>query len=189
MTADSSIDSSINSADVSSSDSADEADPQAERLPQMLRFEIIPSTYALLPLTQFAEVLKIPLGQIVPIPHMPAYVMGAYNWRGTVLWTIDLGYLMGMTPCHQYQGARSTHTTLVIEYQDKSSTTHQLGMVIHDVTNSVEVDPDVITAAELSNLPPTLTQFLSGYWVDNDGDMLAVLNNQAIFKHMPSSTP
>ncbi|NET10908.1 MAG: chemotaxis protein CheW [Symploca sp. SIO2B6] len=155
-------------------------------LPQMLRFQIIPSTYSLLPLKQFAEVLKIPLGQIVPIPHMPPYVMGVYNWRGAVLWTIDLGHLLGMAPYRQYQQARSVHTTLVIEQQNEASGVQQLGLVIHDVVDTLEFDSSVITSTDLTDLPETLTQFLLGCWVDKQGAILTILDDQSIFEYMPN---
>ena len=172
--------------DVSSS--VDEANGEALSLPQLLKFQIIPSTDALLPLAQFAEVLKVPVNSVIPIPHMPAYVMGVYNWRGTVLWMIDLGLLLGMMPCHKYQGARSVHSTLVIERKDEASVLHQVGLVVHDITDTVQIDPATISNVELSNLPESLTRFLSGYWMNEQGEMLAVLDDEAIFSHLPTNT-
>lgn len=157
----------------------------ASGLPQLLKFQIVPSTDALLQIDQCAEVLKVPVGQVVPVPHMPTYVMGVYNWRGTVLWMLDLGLLLGMMPYQKYQGARSVHTTLVIERHDETSTLQQLGLVIHDVIDTVQVDLDALKPVELSNLPKSLTQFLSGYWMNAQGDMLAVLDDNSIFDHMP----
>lgn len=161
------------------------ADAETSALPQLLKFQIVPSTDALLNLEQCAEVLKVPVNQVVPVPHMPSYVMGVYNWRGTVLWMLDLGLLLGMMPYQKYQGARSVHTTLVIERHDETSTLQQLGLVIHDVMDTVQVDLDALKPVELSNLPKSLTQFLSGYWMNSQGDMLTVLDDNAIFDHMP----
>lgn len=153
--------------------------------PQLLKFQIIPATDALLPLTEFAEVLKVPTDQVIPIPHMPAYVMGVYNWRGTVLWIIDLGLLLGMMPCHKYQGARSVHSTLVVERKNESSTIQQLGLVINNVIDTVQIAPSTLKAVEISNLPKSFTQFLSGYWRNDQGEMLAILDSESIFNHMP----
>ncbi len=65
---------------------------------QFLRFHLVPDTTLMLSITQLTEVLTIPVGQIIPIPHMPAWVMGVYNWRGEILWMVDLGQLVGLTP-------------------------------------------------------------------------------------------
>ncbi|MEM9218001.1 MAG: CheW domain-containing protein [Cyanobacteria bacterium P01_F01_bin.150] len=166
--------------------SFEEKSPETNALPELLQFQIIPSTDAMLPLTKFAEILKVPISQVVPIPHMPAYVMGVYNWRGTVLWILDLGLLLGMMPCHKYQGARSAHSALVIERKDESSTLQQLGLVIHEVVDTVQIDPSTLKALELSNLPKSFTQFLSGYWMNDKGEVLAVLDDKAILDYMPS---
>ncbi|GBF83604.1 chemotaxis signal transduction protein [Aphanothece sacrum FPU3] len=65
-------------------------------LEQFLRFDLVPDTTLMLPVAQLTEVLTVPLGQIVPIPHMPPWVMGIYNWRGEILWMVDLGHLLGL---------------------------------------------------------------------------------------------
>ena len=166
----------------------DESHGETSSLPQLLKFQIIPSTDALFPLAQFAEVLKVPVNSVIPIPHMPPYVMGVYNWRGTVLWMIDLGLLLGMMPCHKYQGARSVHSALVIERENETSSVCQLGLVIHSVTDTVQIDPSTLSDVELSNLPKSLTQFLSGYWMNEQGEMLAILDDEAIFRHLPTDT-
>ena len=68
---------------------------------QFLRFFLHPDTNLMLPIKQITEVLKIQFGQIVPIPQMPAWVMGVYNWRGNILWMIDLGHLVGLNSWYQ----------------------------------------------------------------------------------------
>ncbi|HEY9652883.1 MAG TPA: chemotaxis protein CheW, partial [Coleofasciculaceae cyanobacterium] len=65
---------------------------------QFLRFHLLPNTTALLPIEQLTEVLTISRDQVVPIFHMPPWVMGVYNWRGEILWILDLGHLIGLTP-------------------------------------------------------------------------------------------
>ena len=91
-----------------------------------------------------------------------------------------------MMPYHKYQGARSVHSTLIIERKDESSTLRQLGLVIHTVIDTVQIDPSTLSAVELSNLPKSFTQFLSGYWMNEKGEMLAVLDDESILKYMPS---
>lgn len=49
---------------------------------QFLRFHLVPDTTAMLPVQQMTEVLTMGVSEIVPIPQMPGWVMGVYNWRG-----------------------------------------------------------------------------------------------------------
>lgn len=79
---------------------------------QFLRFHLFPDTTALLPVHQITEVLTFPVNQIVPIPHMPAPIMGVYNWRGEILWIVDLGHLVGLTPIYQQTSRGGRHVVL-----------------------------------------------------------------------------
>src|ERR671932_1970684 len=90
----------------------DKASSKASK--QFLRFHLMPHTTALLPMEQLTEVLTIPNGQIVPIFHMPAWVMGVYNWRGEILWMVDLGHLLGLSPWYQQTSSASAHTAAVL---------------------------------------------------------------------------
>ena len=81
---------------------------------QFLRFHLMPDTTALLPVHQMTEVVTMAINEVVPIPHLPAWVMGVYNWRGEILWLVDLGHLIGLPPIHQQATGRSTYTAIVI---------------------------------------------------------------------------
>ena len=81
---------------------------------QYLRFYLEPDTKIILPVRQITEVLKIPVGQIVPIPHMPPWVMGVYNWRGNILWMLDLGHLFGLDSWYQSGINTSNYTAIVL---------------------------------------------------------------------------
>src|ERR671932_579685 len=92
-----------------------ESVPSSRTSEQFLRFHLLPDTTVLLPIQQLTEVLTIPKGQIIPIFQMPPWVMGAYNWRGEVLWMVDLGHLVGLTPWHQQANITSAHTAIVLQ--------------------------------------------------------------------------
>ncbi|PSB23544.1 chemotaxis protein CheW [Stenomitos frigidus] len=148
---------------------------------QFLRLHLVPDTKVLLPIQQVAEVLTIPAGQIVPIPHMPACVMGVYNWRGEVLWMVDLGHLCGLIPYYQ-QAVRVAHTAVVLQGQDKKSTqkSQTLGLVLDRVEDVEWCDPKVIQPLSSSTLTSELAALLRGYWWKSDDAMLAVLEAEAI---------
>jgi positive phototaxis protein PixI len=158
-------------------------------LQQFLRFNLLPDTTAMLPVSQMTEVLAIPIGQIVPIPQMPAWVMGVYNWRGEVLWLVDLGNLLGMDPIYQSTTSRSAYTTIVIHNatQPGNSATNRkmLGLIVDRVEDMESCDPDLIQSSLNTTVSPDLVPFLRGYWLKPSGDILVALDGNAIIARMP----
>ena len=157
---------------------------------QFLRFRLEPYTTALLPIRQLTEVLKIPLGQIMPIPHMPNWVMGVYNWRGEILWMLDLGYLLGLMPWYQQTLGGSTYSAIVLHTEFNTPLNEQighqsLGLVVSRVEDIEWLDPGMIQSPPGTTAKTGLAPFLRGYWVKSDGEMLDVLDGNAIFDRMP----
>lgn len=151
---------------------------------QFLRFHLQPETTALLPILQLSEVLNIPIGQIVPIAHMPAWIMGVYNWRGEILWIVDLGHLVELTPCYQ-QGVSSTYTTIVLQAAANNLKSQMLGVIVNRIEDIEWCNPDLIQSPPSSNVAHGLLPFLRGYWLKSDDDLLAVLDGEAIIAAMP----
>ncbi|NJL51104.1 MAG: chemotaxis protein CheW [Hydrococcus sp. SU_1_0] len=155
---------------------------------QYLKFQLHPDTKAMLPIQQITEVLKIQLGQIMPIPQMPSWVMGVYNWRGDILWMVDLGQLMGLASW--YQQERLLHTAIVLSPEGATGNSEQkihlglMGAVIDDLATC---DPEVIQEIVDSSLNPPCYRFASGYWLKTSGEMILALDGQAIASAMPRS--
>jgi positive phototaxis protein PixI len=157
---------------------------------QFLRLYLVPGTAALLPIQQVTEVLTLAPGQIVPIPHMPAWVMGVYNWRGEILWMVDLGHLCGLTPWYQQSISASVHKAVAMNIREdhgRSSRTkgQMLGLVVDRVEDIEWCNVDEIQSLPLSTVNPEFARFLHGFWWKSNDDMLAVLNGEAILRAMP----
>lgn len=163
------------------SDSALNRDPANK---QFLRCHLAPDVRVMLPVSQLTEVLKIRVGQITPIPHLPAWVMGVYNWRGEILWMVDLGHLLGITPWHQQTVSTSFYTAAVLSAAGSERRT--LGLVVTQVQDIELCDPEQIQSLP-STITPELAPFLQGYWLKSDGEMLACLNGNAILAAMPNA--
>ncbi len=164
--------------------------PLQSKREQFLRLHLAPEIDALLPILQMAEVLTIPSGQIVPIPDMPPWIMGVYNWRGEILWMVDLGHLAGLPPWHEQTTNISTHRVVVLKAQDTNTTMAQaksqmLGLVVNQVEDIEWCDVEMIQTLPLSSVTPEFANLLRGYWWKSDGDMLAILNEVAILRAMP----
>jgi len=166
--------------------------PNSElRREQFLRLHLAHNTIALLPLQQLTEVLTIPIGQIVPIPHMRAWVIGVYNWRGEILWMVDLGHLVGLTPWYQQTSSASAHQAVVLRvYSNNTSSTKvkikMLGLVVNRVEDIEWCNSDSIQSPPSSTVTAELVPFLRGYWVKANGEVLTVLDGEAIMRAMPS---
>ena len=153
---------------------------------QFLRFHLFPDTTVLLPVTQMIEVLTIPVNQVVPIPNMSPWVMGVYNWRGEILWNIDLGSLLGLTPLYQQAITRTNYTTIVLVSRQQLTGKNQitgrqsLGVVVDKVEDMEWCNTDLIQSPPQSSITTELAPFLRGYWVKQNGEMLMVLDGEAI---------
>jgi positive phototaxis protein PixI len=161
----------------------------SKRDEQFLRFYLFPDTTALLPIQQLTEVLTIPRGEIVPIFDMPPWVMGVYNWRGEILWIVDLGHLAGLTPWYQQESGSVAHTTIVLQAHSPQSTANSLkslmlGVVVNRVEDIEWCNPDWIQSPPSSAVTPELVPFLCGYWLKSNSEMLVVLDGKAILNGM-----
>lgn len=156
---------------------------------QFLRLNLQPDTTALLPIRQTTEVLKIAIDQIVPIPHMPPWVIGVYNWRGEILWMVDLAHLCGLTPWYQQINHRSTHSAVVLQiYNPQLPSTRQkgqLGLVVNAVETIEWCSPEVIQPPPPTALNTDIASFLQGYWWKTDDQMFAILDGASILQAMP----
>ncbi len=156
---------------------------------QFLRLHLVLDMTALLPIQQVAEVLTIPIGTIVPIPHMPPWVMGVYNWRGEVLWMVDLGHLCGLGSWYEQVTSPSVYEAIVLQVPHPSTQTQPksqtLGLVVDRVEDLEWCDWRAIQCPPNFTLNPQLTQFLRGYWWKSNDVMLAVLDGSAILQAMP----
>jgi positive phototaxis protein PixI len=152
---------------------------QKETGQQFLRFQLAELS-ALLPLEPLAEVLKVPVHQVVPLAHMPAWVMGLYNWRGNILWMVDLGQVLGLTPLYQQAKGRSDYAVLVLRLAERDTASEVLGLMVSQVTGIERCQPQSIQPPAPSPLSAQLEPFLRGSWLAEDGRLLGILDEQAI---------
>lgn len=158
---------------------------------QFLRFCLFPHTTALLPIPQLTEVLTIPRHQIVPIFQMPPWVMGIYNWRGEILWMVDLGHLVGLSPWYQQASHTSHHTAVVLQghsYQKNTtnSQSQMLGLVVNKVEDIEWCNSDMIQSPSASTMTCEILPFLRGYLLNSNHETLMVLDGESIMAAMPT---
>ena len=154
---------------------------------QFLRFRLYPDTVALLPIHQLAEIVTVPFQAVFPIPGMPAWVSGVYNWRGEILWTFDLGHLLGFTPWQQQPAILDTHAVAILRSTAAvGSAPLTVGAIVKSVEGIESYDQDSILSPPDSAVTPELVPFLRGFWLDPaGGGILTVLEGNSIFERLP----
>lgn len=153
---------------------------------QFLRLYLDGETGALLPISQLTEVLNISCSQVMPIPHMHPWIMGVYNWRGEILWLVDLAHLVGITPMYQQALTSANYTVVVLEGAEEEDSMENerkaVGLVINQVGNIETCNPDLIKDISSASIDSKLEAFLRGYWCKSDYEMLAVFQLDAIWE-------
>lgn len=163
--------------------STSENDFQIVERKQFLRFYLEPETTIMLPISQVTEVLKISLTKIVPIPRMSPYIIGVYNWRGEILWTVDLGHLVGLNTWQEQRINTANSTAIILSYPNGSKTKglqkKSLGLIINSVDDIEWCDPNSIQPPP-SAINPALAPFVTGCWLKPGGEMILVFDGNSI---------
>ncbi|MBW4553718.1 MAG: chemotaxis protein CheW [Aphanocapsa sp. GSE-SYN-MK-11-07L] len=152
---------------------------------QFLSFPLGSDTLAMLSVDQLTEVLTLSIGQVVPIPDMAAYVLGAYNWRGKILWVLDLAQLLGLEPLHQQMGNAASYKVLVSQPDRKAAA--YLGLAVMNVDDMHWCNPSDIESAPTVAATSSVSPFLRGFTLSRKGEMLLAIDAAAIFDRMLSS--
>ncbi len=146
--------------------------PQAEKLLRFIAGDLATGQVLLLPALDVMEVLITKTNAILPVPQLPEYVLGIYQWRGKALWTVDLGQLLGF-PALSWQPSptdRSTshnhgigngsggHFILVLQQSGAA-----LGLAVSQVEDIVSYDLTTLQPSEPHLLPEHRSQNLAAF--------------------------
>jgi positive phototaxis protein PixI len=151
------------------------APPETATAQSYLHFSLSPEI--LLSTQYLTEIWQLPLAQIVPIPDTPTAVMGIGNWRGEVLWLLDLGHLLGQAPLGQKRPISAHFSTVVIHDQDRT-----LGLVVDKLGGMQRVVPTEIQSAAAPPLPAAVARLFQGCWLSTAGLPHWVLDCQALMQ-------
>ncbi|MEQ8997046.1 MAG: chemotaxis protein CheW [Coleofasciculus sp. B1-GNL1-01] len=148
--------------------------PETQR--RLLRFPLSHQDSALLPLEQIGEVLRVNVRDILPVPEMPGCVLGICNWRGDMLWLVDLSQLLGYLSLDQQGQLADVLVVLVVQVNEQS-----IGLVVSQVNDIEYHNLQHLQPAVPGVFPPKLLPFILGSLPEDQG---IVLNVNAI-SHYP----
>jgi positive phototaxis protein PixI len=176
-------------------------EPAAPTQQQFLRFLLQPGLMALIEIDRVMELVNIPISRVVPMPHLPPAVRGVYNWRGDILWIVDLAVLLAggkevsrkyrslqpivilnstvvtdRTPAPAAQPLRSPLAAAAIE--DRADTA--IGAIVEEIVEIEWCDLDLISSTLPAHLDPELSKWMRGVWESPTGENYLVLDASAI---------
>jgi positive phototaxis protein PixI len=145
----------------------DQAAPTESTQEKFLQFCLQGDEMALLPVSGIAEVLKIPMTEVLPVPQMPRYVLGLYNRRGEMLWLMDLAHFVGYPPTFQAGSAFAIGMAIVLDIQGQ-----QLGLVVPRIHDIEWHDPQHLQAPTMQLFSSKLLPFVQGYLSESGTSVL-----------------
>ncbi len=141
--------------------------PPEPPLSRLLRFPLGSPDSALLPLEHIAEILRIDVVEILPVPEMPSCVLGIGNWRGKMLWLVDLNHLVGYPPLTLTVGV--SPIAMVVQVNDQS-----VGLVVEKVNDIESHDLEKLHPPSFGLFPESLLPFILGSLPGGSGNVLDV---------------
>jgi positive phototaxis protein PixI len=166
-------------------------EPAAQNRQQFLRFSIQPGSMALIEIDRVMELVNIPISRVVPMPHLPPAVRGVYNWRGDILWIVDLAVLLagGQEVSRKYRSLqpivilsstaavdRTPSAPATLDYQADTA----IGVIVEEIVEIEWCDLDLISSTLPTNLDPELAKWMRGIWESPTGENFLVLDAAAI---------
>ncbi|HEY9851496.1 MAG TPA: chemotaxis protein CheW [Leptolyngbyaceae cyanobacterium] len=154
--------------------------PSSDSGEKFLRFKLGLEGKALLSLNIIHQVMRVAASEILPVPQMPSCVLGIYNWRGEMLWLVDIGQLMGFPPLYgdpnlSKGGQIGELMAIVVQTNEQ-----YLGLIVPQI-NDIELhDIQRLNVPSIGLFPPEVLPYLQGYLIGENQEVLMVLNAEAI---------
>lgn len=144
---------------------------------KFLQFLLRQGDRALIPVETISEIITIRVPEVLPVPQMRDCVLGVYNWRGEMLWIVDLGEAIGFPAL--FGGKRPPETAIVIAIESGDQTIgfvvpQVLDLEVYNLQQQQEPDPQLF--------PASVLPFLSGYFIDNNNEISIAIDVPSIFQ-------
>lgn len=134
---------------------------------KFLSFHLGVRDTAVIQLKHITEVLQVSLPGICGVPQMPSSVLGIYNWRGEMLWLVDLEAMLGYPPISQGANFLSRMMTIVLENKGK-----YLGLLVRQLIDIEWLDTQEMKPPTTELFYPKISPFLQGYFINNSEEMI-----------------
>ncbi|MEM9923448.1 MAG: chemotaxis protein CheW [Cyanobacteria bacterium P01_D01_bin.50] len=144
---------------------------------KFLSFNLGVKDTAIIPLQNVTEILPVSLNEVCSVPQMPSCVFGIYNWRGEMLWLIDLEEMLGYLPYSYGSSFVSKMMAIIVEKEGKS-----LGFVVRQIMDIEEFNLTQMKPPSPELFSQEVAPFLQGYFINSSEEMIINLDANAILK-------
>jgi positive phototaxis protein PixI len=151
---------------------------------QYIGLNLPPDLKVLLPNTYVTEVITLSAEQIVSLPETSPCLMGLSNWRGEVLWLVDISALFGREPLYRRApniARLGVFDGIVVQYQQ-----YTVGFVVDQVTQLQQLPLSEIRPLVLERKVPSIPD-LQGVWLSPQGDRAWILDTAATVNYIIQS--
>lgn len=157
---------------------ADEKDQiTLEKTQKFLSCHLGRKEIAIISLAYIIEVLQVSLTEICSVPQMVNCVLGIYNWRGEMLWLVDLGNILGYAPLSQATNLQSKVMLIVVQYEEK-----YLGLIVRDLIDIDGLDISKMQSSSNEFFSSEIASLLQGYFMHDSEGITLNLDIPAIIK-------
>jgi positive phototaxis protein PixI len=144
---------------------------------KFLQFLLRQGDRALIPVETISEIVTIRVPEVLPVPQMRDCVLGVYNWRGEMLWIVDLGEAIGFPSL--FGGKRPPDTAIAIAIEQGDQTIgfvvpQVLDLEVYNLQQQQETDPQLF--------PASVLPFLSGYFIDDSNEIAIAIDIPSVFQ-------
>ncbi len=144
---------------------------------KFLSFNLGVRDIAVISLQHITEVLQVSLPEICGVPEMQSSVLGIYNWRGEMLWLIDLEAMLGYPPISPGSNLLSIMMGIVLENKGK-----YLGLLVRQLIDIEWLDTKQMKPATTELFYPKISPFLQGYFINDSEEMIFNLDALTIIE-------
>ncbi len=142
-----------------------------------LSFSLRDKYIGVITLENVQEIFTIDLANICRVPQMPNCVVGVYNWRGEMLWLVDLDLMFGYSPLESQADLYAKSMVMKLSYESKS-----LGILVNEIRDIEHLDIEFIKSPDEHLFSLEISPFVQGYFIDSNEEILINLDTKAIFQ-------
>ena len=135
-----------------------------------LKLELSQQVFAVLPMENAREVLRIKRDRLTLIPNMPDCIFGLINQRSRIFWVVDLSQLLDLTPIDR---SLQAYNLIIIQTANSS-----LGLIVPNIKGVTRFTVEDIQSP-IGNVASGLVPYLTGC-VLIETAILLVLDAEAI---------
>ncbi len=124
---------------------------------RFLRFHLGEEDTGLIAVNAVKEVLSISGEKILPVPDVHPSVLGIHNWRGEMLWVVDLNHLLGFTSLWERQEVITNLNIIVLQIDHQ-----EIGLAVPQVQTIEQHDWQQLQPPE-GLFPQHILSYAKGY--------------------------